>query len=1700
MSEKFNSYPSLPPEIQNSIHGILKVLLGSVVWLDPPYNPEGLLFRVKFWGEKTPGIILKPKSTKQDSISNIAIYTIRCTQPIFTNYLNDMSTLTIDTMDAQWRLIGQIHINVRLYIKRDPVMAKGKLASNSGFANLEVDGVFPILTCENEPRKIGEIEIKAFTNYHGWENERTSKEVLASFEMNELKARFEDPIGNIEERKVQDDDRIPNSYANKNRGEYNKEKLDEMKLEIEGKNIEIYKKNDPSKIFVPKSSLKKIPKPEHAVDEEVKATEKNIEKDINPPSLSTEWEKVKAKGDSLKAKLLVAKAEEIALTTSVEQSKIDEGRIPSVHEVEAMMLPEDITVAKLPGPTDIFEVPEREKKPFSDLTSMKHLKLSISTLTLLIDKSELKDKSLFLECIVPVPTLVQRTPSEKLQNSPISIFMDSFKITNKNISNNLYTFNHESVHHLGLGEGIFGKLANQNIRIKLCTSETKEKPIELGRADILWEKILLAPGFIYSETIDLIGEDKNPRARKNTKARVIGRLNASFFMVSDENKDLKIAEANKKEEVKVEEKHEEILKNYSSEKPSQELEFKSFQLYLYIESVSQVVRSDGSLPNIFINYKTFPDPEKISTPVFWECDETKKINHKMMIPITATESIVSKLRNAFITLEVWDKISTAKDELLGLVKLQLNFFATALSSGNLALFNSVYPIIAVDEYRPINNLRTAKDIGYLRVCLALGTPAQVHRLHLSQSNADNNSEKFSFTNKRQDKKEQEIEVKVYEEKNWNQKTSKKEEKNEWDIENVKGKQDKIVTESIESIGDIAAFLNTKPQQETVKESPVIELPVKVEPQPLAELPKQSPKIEKIFEEPKMQEIPKEKTKEELVFFIKKCLDIEEVSIEEELKIVDRFNHRFIHSENFSHLLQELRLGIPPNDIQALIDLIISESPETSNKRRIQFIDIFHTLGIQPKSSNTKHSFSLTLKDIFACPFLTKLPNKSTYLKYLFPKEETYMESELLEANNSVSINISSLHSFTLPNHSDISECFSSEDEGIIIYLCRNVSRSEDQVIAKAVLPIEELVDLEPNKKITRVVCLYGDRNIKVESYLNEVIGKIRLVIEYKQSMTFDDPGKSVELVYEKQTQIDRVLPRQNMLTIFIENLGDLSRAQRYLKNLGIEIDQKCKVKVLVNIFCEDESLNKEFGVLEIDERDFGENVSIREKYQIEMTLNSEILNYLKNKSATIKVILISKSYEEITLGTTKISLIPLLLHSNAAGEFALLNEYGQFMGYINISFSFQIDDTRPQSPEQLEIAEEPKPLKNPNLPDLEPLPTLMIEEEPNTSKVQLTIESAMHLPKEINGEISNPFIQFKWFDSQTYKTPPVLRSSCPSWNSSHTLNIPLDSSKLRKPIIFEIWHRSFTNHSDTKLGECEVDLSALMVVDQIDGWYHIMDSFKSSGQLKIRITPTENLYEKITGKQRKNSRAPSPAPKLREIEEKPKKKNVYEERISLISKSLENENDEEIYQKHLENMRTLESITHNYGSWGLNRDRSPPRIEQDKAAFRHTSPLRKSRVSPPKYFEEAEEKQRQYNFSDIWKENTNLAPHYSEEIAHVEPHYGREFIKYEEEEKKLDSDEEWDQNKINDILSSIEEATKLADQLQQDQYQLPIEEEKKPEESHIRAYSSDYREPTLLRPPGRISPTNLVKNPLPNMMVTDSEISRIAAIMKGKMS
>ena len=332
------------------------------------------------------------------------------------------------------------------------------------------------------------------------------------------------------------------------------------------------------------------------------------------------------------------------------------------------------------------------------------------------------------------------------------------------------------------------------------------------------------------------------------------------------------------------------------------------------------------------------------------------------------------------------------------------------------------------------------------------------------------------------------------------------------------------------------------------------------------------------------------TDDDVIDSILLALGKEELDIEDELKSADRHSYGYLHPESLLHLLKELRLGIDQSYLERFIGIAMKQSVK-SNERRILFSDILRALRIEPAApSNINHCFNVTVHELFGCSIISQLPSSSVYLKYLFPQETCYIESDLLESGKSIPINLEAHHTCTIARSSSLTETFSPACLGIQFLLCKNVSRCEEQVIARGLLPVEELTDMNNLETQNRVICLYGDRKETIKSHRNDIIGKLKVRIKYSSEDTMKETGRSTEIVFEKKTEVQRMLPKHNTLTIYFEKISELSRAEQYYRDIGLD---NLLLKARFSCFG---------GEIVTEARRFGEDVLFEYKHQLPLIL------------------------------------------------------------------------------------------------------------------------------------------------------------------------------------------------------------------------------------------------------------------------------------------------------------------------------------------------------------------------------------------------------------------------------------------------------------------------------------------------------------------
>jgi hypothetical protein len=1400
---QFNALPSLPPGIEGQVYGLLTMEVGVLQWLA---SPAAVLFRVKFWGEKGNGLLMS--SGDVQGVPQRIKYTLRCTQPLFAKYLSDMKVLQIEVLDnVRKRLLGSIKVQLNLYLKRDLLSAKGKLAPHSKIVNLEMDGVFPILSPDNIS-KAGDVELKAWTDFHVWKADvRDSTTSVTSFQLNELKAEFDDLPKTVLER-------VPHSLEQRPVDDrWTKPKEEEVKQpEVKAAGLRL-------------ARVKAV------LPEGTEATPQVTDAVRSPPGDQDRWNALKERGQKLKQRME-------AVVESDEASGVEV--VPTVTDIQSYVMPEECF-----EPVKTAE-PE---KPHGDIHNMHKLLVQIGTLTLLAETSPPS-----IEVSLPLPYKEEGAEQVK-------VLTDSFKLHHKGGADNVYKFNHSSTHNIAFGEGFYTKLASLPIRFRLVASVAAKKTAEVSKAEVPWEKLFVSPNFTYSSVLEFKGED----TRKGKCD--VAKLAVTLSLVRE-----------------------------VPDSPQREEAGKTLLMYLHLDHAFQLVpRHDGSRRNLLVTYKTFPEKEQMNTPVLWNYVDETPLRHTSVVAVS--DLVVEKLQSAVLVLEVWDK-QPSNDELLGLVKLPLALFGTAWRAGAEVFGNSVYPMIAVDEYRPITSLRQ-ECLGYLRVCLAMGSALQVRRLQDSHDPLDKVEPKvqskqtavqmtppLSPTEVQVQTSAVDLPLKEPHREPIKEPLREpvkepREPIKEPTREPVKEPRETIkeespqrvspakVFESLESISDLAAFLNRREYREEVVQTDVMEeSPVKA---------------------PLVREIPQEELLASVRAYVQEHAEDFDASL------------RALEGTVTQHQLMEvgLSLGLQEAKWQRVLDVFLEVSLESSSYAvKVSELRDFLELPVHSLRS-LEHCFNIEVPELLSCPMLQREAN--CFLKLMLPVDQTSVESDYLPPRTrnlplSLRTELTCIGEASRPL-AELLNC-----EGVTLQLLQRSSESTT-VVGQAVLPIEELTELSAGGTISRVLCIYAARN----SVGNEVLGKVRLRVSYVQKEVWR-PDASVELIYSKETCVERSIPRECYLTILVEGCSDLLKAAKHFQGYRLT-GEDCFVRV--DLFSEAEYSD----VVETTEsRPFSDSVAFHSMKFVELSFNEAVLRYFEAKSALVEVVC-----ADLVIGSAKVPLVGLLLNGSIAGEFPLLGEFGQYRGCLSLSLSLSKEE--PFIPKKIV-----EPLSSPPRVHQEQGGAMQGVPEQGVP-MQVVVEAGLNLAKPSSGEAPNTYVIVLW-NQQRLSTAPVLRSSCPAWHASFDLSV--DPVKLpSSEVLLQVWHKSYTTQ-DQELGRCSVSLAPLTRVPEIEGWYHVQTPAGECGQLKVKVVPHAPLRKPLAELPVKE--VPQSSRTLADIE------------CKLLKLTRELVNDDDLASRHRSNMQALDDLTRKWSTGDFLTPSEP--FKPVSSPPRHHKPV----GSPPRHF------------------------------------------------------------------------------------------------------------------------------------------------------
>lgn len=149
-----------------------------------------------------------------------------------------------------------------------------------------------------------------------------------------------------------------------------------------------------------------------------------------------------------------------------------------------------------------------------------------------------------------------------------------------------------------------------------------------------------------------------------------------------------------------------------------------------VPTTSGLTGRDSKARNCYVVCRMFWCDDVARSQVCWGTSDPQ-FGFAQLAPVLLTTSLLERMRNNFMIVEVWDKkTSSENDRLVGIVKLPLHQFYLSYRDRRVAnsLLRSQMPVVSVDGNMPIMSPFTAQQFGFLHVLLALGSVEQVNHM------------------------------------------------------------------------------------------------------------------------------------------------------------------------------------------------------------------------------------------------------------------------------------------------------------------------------------------------------------------------------------------------------------------------------------------------------------------------------------------------------------------------------------------------------------------------------------------------------------------------------------------------------------------------------------------------------------------------------------------------------------------------------------------------------------------------------------------------------------------------------------------------------------------------------------------------------------------------------------------------------------
>ncbi|ESO89518.1 hypothetical protein LOTGIDRAFT_165110 [Lottia gigantea] len=162
---------------------------------------------------------------------------------------------------------------------------------------------------------------------------------------------------------------------------------------------------------------------------------------------------------------------------------------------------------------------------------------------------------------------------------------------------------------------------------------------------------------------------------------------------------------------------------------------------IHQQQQQQLGNRDMTARNTYLVCRMFWCNDAVSSNVCWGSSQPN-YNFLQIVPVLMTPSLLERMRNNFMIIEVWDKKTTAEnDKLIGIIKLSLHQFFMSFRERKIAnaLIKSQFPVVAVDNFLPILDPFTGYQFGQIHVLLAMGSTEQVTVLQRQRIEGENSA-------------------------------------------------------------------------------------------------------------------------------------------------------------------------------------------------------------------------------------------------------------------------------------------------------------------------------------------------------------------------------------------------------------------------------------------------------------------------------------------------------------------------------------------------------------------------------------------------------------------------------------------------------------------------------------------------------------------------------------------------------------------------------------------------------------------------------------------------------------------------------------------------------------------------------------------------------------------------------------------------